>query len=120
MNELRLKGGQALYGHKPIKDRCIAAVSNGPRSFDWHQCYRRAEGNGQLCTQHSPDIIKAREQKAQAKYDAEMAVLRRRGRRMEDYFKLLQAAKDHCAGKLGVELLRRLVSRINRDEESGK
>lgn len=120
MNELRTKGGQALYKHKPIKDRCIAAVSNGPRSFDWHQCCRRAEGKGHLCTQHSPDFVKAREGKAQAKYDAKMAALHRRVRRMEDYFHLLKAARKHCAGKLSIELLRRLVARIDRNEESGK
>lgn len=111
--------GSVFYKHKPIAGRCIHAVSNGARTFDWHQCERVAVA-GNYCVQHSSDATKAREQKRSAKYDAETAVMQRRARRLENYFTLLKAAKEHCAGKLSIELLRRLVTRIERTEENKK
>jgi hypothetical protein len=55
-----LKDGKRLYGHfhpcAEDKARCIASISDGPRTGEWHQCHRpRGFGpDGAYCKQHTP------------------------------------------------------------------
>ncbi len=60
-----------LYDHPPKQGRCRKAVSNGSRSFSWHQCYRKVV-KGEWCTIHHPSAVEARRAASRDKWEKEL------------------------------------------------
>ncbi len=57
----------------PDPTRCCDAVSNGPRTMSWHQCYRKIavtrDGKG-YCKIHDPHAIRAKMDEKMADFTA--------------------------------------------------
>jgi hypothetical protein len=60
-----------LYPHVPNRGQCVESVSDGHRSFSWHQCHRQAT-KGAYCKQHHPDTVRERREQAVKRWEAKM------------------------------------------------
>lgn len=92
---------QRLYGHtfspqKPKWDRCCVQVWGGPKGITPSQCNNKARhdedhsGRPTRCKIHSREYVSAKQKKADAKYQAQMDVIRER----REKAKLKQACLD--------------------------
>lgn len=97
-----------LHGGAINPKNCRAAVSNGPRSMSFHQCYRKAV-SGKWCKQHSPEAVAKRKQDQADRWEAE--------RERDSAARLNRAIADVCEEleKMGEGwLVKRLLEVLDR------